>query len=55
MNTIWQGRNDGDDPLVARLFQNVTMNGVVEEKDFFLHGFAVDEGVRRNKGRTKNI
>lgn len=52
MNTIWQGRNDGDDPLVARLFQSVTMNGVVEEKDFFLHGFAVDEGVRRNKGRT---
>ena len=53
-NHIWQGRNDGDSPLHHRIFQKV--NTSINEADlsnaFVLHGFAVDEGVKRNKGRT---
>lgn len=51
---IWQGRNDGDDPLNHRIFQKVSLEtdyDTIETGDFVLHGFAVDEGVRRNKGR----
>ncbi len=51
---IWQGRNDGDDILAQRIFQKVFLENDYEKispKDFVLHGFAVDEGVRRNKGR----
>lgn len=51
---IWQGRNDGDDLLSQRIFQKVILENNfanVSENDFVLHGFAVDEGVRRNKGR----
>ena len=54
MNNIWQGRNDGDDLLYHRIFQRVeTLNNfeTVKTKDFVLQGFAVDEGVKRNKGR----
>lgn len=53
-NSIWQGRNDGDSPLHHRIFQRVEVSENYENvspKDFVLHGFAVDEGVRRNKGR----
>lgn len=52
---IWQGRFDGDDPLYHRLFQRVTVEEKYENilpNDFVLHGFAVDEGVKRNKGRV---
>ncbi|MBN8622759.1 MAG: formimidoylglutamase [Flavobacteriales bacterium] len=52
---IWQGRNDGDDILAQRIFQKVFLENDYEKispKDFVLHGFAVDEGVRRNKGRV---
>lgn len=52
---IWQGRHDGDDPLYHRLFQRVSLETDYEAilpKDFVLHGFAVDEGVQRNKGRV---
>lgn len=51
---IWQGRFDGDNPLHHRIFQRVSLEkdyNNVSPKDFILHGFAVDEGVRRNKGR----
>ncbi|MDQ1160609.1 formiminoglutamase [Chryseobacterium sp. SORGH_AS 447] len=54
MNTIWQGRLDGADLLYHRIFQRVKEENnydLVSTKDFVLHGFAVDEGVRRNKGR----
>lgn len=56
MNTeinMWQGRNDGDTPLHQRIFQKIetTNNYTIEGKVFALHGFAVDEGVKRNKGR----
>ena len=54
MNNIWKGRNDGDDILYHRIFQRVeTLNNfeTVKTKDFVLQGFAVDEGVKRNKGR----
>lgn len=54
MNNIWQGRIDGDDLLYHRIFQRVeTLNNfeTVKTKDFVLQGFAVDEGVKRNKGR----
>lgn len=53
-NNIWQGRNDGDSSLHHRIFQRVEMSENYENispNNFVLHGFAVDEGVRRNKGR----
>ena len=52
---IWQGRFDGEDPLYYRIFQRVSLEENYENispKDFVLHGFAVDEGVKRNKGRV---
>ncbi len=52
---IWQGRFDGDEPLYHRIFQRVTLEENYENilpNDFVLHGFAVDEGVKRNKGRV---
>lgn len=51
---IWQGRLDGEELLYHRIFQRVkveTNYDLVSTHDFVLHGFAVDEGVRRNKGR----
>lgn len=52
---IWQGRFDGEDLLQHRIFQRVTLKSSyssINPNDFVLHGFAVDEGVRRNKGRV---
>ncbi|RCU44025.1 formimidoylglutamase [Chryseobacterium lacus] len=49
---VWTGRNDGDDALHQRLFQMISFDKEISPNDFILHGFAVDEGVRRNKGRT---
>lgn len=54
-SSIWNGRYDGDEPLYHRIFQRVKVENNLENvstKDFVLHGFAVDEGVRRNKGRV---
>lgn len=54
MNNIWQGRLDGEALLFHRIFQRVKEEinyDLISTKDFVLHGFAVDEGVRRNKGR----
>lgn len=51
---IWQGRLDGEEPLFHRIFQRVEESenyDLILTNDFVLHGFAVDEGVRRNKGR----
>ena len=51
----WQGRFDGEDPLYHRIFQKVLIENdysKIQENDFVLHGFAVDEGVRRNKGKV---
>lgn len=51
---LWQGRFDGDEPLYHRIFQRVSLENNYENilpNDFVLHGFAVDEGVKRNKGR----
>ena len=51
---IWQGRFDGDEPLYHRIFQRVSLEDnydTISTNDFVLHGFAVDEGVKRNKGR----
>lgn len=52
---IWQGRFDGEEPLFHRVFQRVSLENhyeKIKENDFVLHGFAVDEGVKRNKGRV---
>lgn len=52
---IWQGRFDGEEPLYHRIFQRVSLEENyenIQQNDFVLHGFAVDEGVRRNKGRV---
>lgn len=54
MNTIWQGRLDGEELLYHRIFQRVIQESnydLISKNNFVLHGFAVDEGVRRNKGR----
>ncbi|WP_449389206.1 formimidoylglutamase [Chryseobacterium lineare] len=54
-NNIWQGRLDGEDLLFHRIFQRVKEENnydFISTRDFVLHGFAVDEGVRRNKGRV---
>ena len=51
---IWTGRFDGDEPLYHRIFQRVSLENNydnISTNDFVLHGFAVDEGVKRNKGR----
>ena len=53
--SIWQGRYDGEDLLAKRLFQIVTVEKdytKIQTEDFIIHGFAVDEGVARNKGRV---
>lgn len=53
--TNWDGRFDGEEPLYHRIFQRVSVENnyeTISPKDFVLHGFSVDEGVRRNKGRT---
>ena len=50
---LWTGRFDGDDPLYHRIFQQVSLEknyDAISTNDFVLHGFAVDEGVKRNKG-----
>ena len=52
---IWQGRFDGDKPLYHRIFQRVSLENNydnISTNDFVLHGLAVDEGVKRNKGRV---
>lgn len=52
---IWQGRFDGDEPLYHRIFQRVTLEENYENilpNNFVLHGFAVHEGIKRNKGRV---
>lgn len=54
-SNIWNGRWDGDEPLYHRIFQRVNIENnsdIFSTKDFVLQGFAVDEGVRRNNGRT---
>lgn len=53
-NSIWQGRFDGNDALFHRVFQRVEVVDSLDSvstNNFVLNGFAVDEGVRRNKGR----
>lgn len=52
---IWNGRLDGEEKEHHRLFQRVLMENDwenIQQNDFVLQGFAVDEGVRRNKGRV---
>jgi formiminoglutamase len=54
-NHLWQGRWDGDQENCQRIFQKVALSSDynnLQPHDFVLHGFAVDEGVRRNKGRV---
>ena len=51
----WKGRFDGEELLYHRVFQHVQLESdyaQIKTKDFVLKGFAVDEGVHRNKGRT---
>lgn len=51
----WTGRFDGEEKAYHRIFQKVSTESDYEKikpKDFVLHGFAVDEGVKRNKGRV---
>lgn len=53
--SIWSGQIDGDGPMYAKVFQKVCLKteGIdIVPGNFVLHGFSVDEGVRRNNGRT---
>ena len=53
-NSIWQGRYDGETEENLRIFQKVEQTdnyNSIKSGDIVLHGFAVEEGVRRNKGR----
>lgn len=50
----WTGRFDGEEQSYQRIFQRVETEWdyeTINPNDFVLHGFAVDEGVKRNKGR----
>lgn len=60
-DNVWQGRVDGDTPDVRRWHQVVRRVDISKDplpvlhpghKGIALLGFACDEGVRRNKGRT---
>lgn len=51
----WDGRFDGDEPLYHRIFQRVSLEANYDNiltNDFVFHGFAVDEGIKRNQGRV---
>ncbi len=51
----WTGRFDGEEESYHRIFQRVKTEldyETINPNDFVLHGFAVDEGVKRNKGRV---
>ena len=51
----WTGRFDGEEEAYHRIFQRVKIESDyqnINPNDFVLHGFAVDEGVKRNKGRV---
>lgn len=51
----WTGRFDGEEDSYQRIFQRVNTAAdynAVDPNDFVLHGFAVDEGVKRNKGHV---
>lgn len=51
----WTGRFDGNEESYHRIFQRVKTESdyeTINSNDFVLHGFAVDEGVKRNKGRA---
>lgn len=51
----WTGRFDGEEESYHRIFQRVKTElnyETINTNDFVLHGFAVDEGVKRNKGRV---
>jgi len=59
--SVWTGRTDGTDPDLLRWHQVIQVTNLLQEplpvllsghKGIVLLGFAVDEGVRRNKGRT---
>ena len=60
MSTIWDGRLDGDTAEHLRLFQVVTSIALTDSKpntaspnnSYHIIGFACDEGVKRNQGRT---
>ena len=58
---IWSGRNDGNHPSVQRWHQRIISVNLLSsaipvlpsgKKGFALIGFACDEGVKRNGGRT---
>ncbi|MFT3509339.1 formimidoylglutamase, partial [Klebsiella pneumoniae] len=55
--SLWQGRDDSAEaPNALRLFQTIVRAERFAPQempgDIALLGFACDEGVRRNKGRT---
>lgn len=51
LRKIWTGRNDGEDILNRRLHQVIKYDDNFQPNSFVINGFAVDEGVRRNRGR----
>lgn len=54
---LWQGRDDrAESPNALRLFQTITLSAAFSPENYreqiALLGFACDEGVKRNQGRT---
>ena len=54
---LWQGRDDrAESPNALRLFQTITQSPTFSpemyREQIALLGFACDEGVKRNQGRT---
>ena len=54
---LWQGRDDsGEAANALRLFQTITLSAAFSPENYreqiALLGFACDEGVKRNQGRT---
>lgn len=54
---LWQGRDDrAESPNALRLFQTITLSPTFSpemyREQIALLGFACDEGVKRNQGRT---
>ncbi|MDG5477247.1 formimidoylglutamase [Citrobacter freundii] len=54
---LWQGRDDrAESPTALRLFQTITLSAAFSPENYreqiALLGFACDEGVKRNQGRT---
>ncbi|WP_117234066.1 formimidoylglutamase [Vibrio maerlii] len=52
---VWQGRNDAEDGELGLRVHHIVCRDEENDSNVALLGFATDEGVKRNKGRTGAI